>query len=247
MVVCCCDGSVDGILTAVFEAWSIDIKTSRIQVPGNSNMEWFADYREVATDSEKAARVTRAIINRISEEAFEMVYMAALTNAADRGDAILQFIRKGMRIGPQITSDLQDRYVMRVFEMYRNCSKEYQHYRGFLRFRQQGEYLLAKFEPKNDIITMMVQFFSDRLRQEKFVIVDMIRFKAGVYAPESGYCITEVEPDTISMLRYDTEEDYFRELWNTFERNIAIEARYNMKLQQQNMPLRFRKYMDIRR
>lgn len=246
MIVCCCDGSVDGILTAVFEAWSVDIRTARIQVPGNNNMEWFADYTDVAVDYDKAGRVVKAVNEKMGEAAFEMVYLAAITDAPDRGDAILQFIRKGMRIGAQITEDLQDRYVMRVFELQRSSKREYEHYRGFLRFRQQGGYLLAKFEPKNDIITLLVQFFSDRLKQERFAIVDMLRAKAAVYEPEAGYYITGIDTQAVGELRYDTDEEDIRELWNTFEKSIAIEARYNRELQQQNMPIRFRKYMDIR-
>ena len=244
MVVCCCDGSVDGILTAVFEAWSADIRTSRIQVPGESNIEWFAEYVQVDSDAGKASRVARKVISAMGSDAFEMIYMAAITEAADRGDAILQFIRKGLRVGPGIVDDLQDRYVMRVFELRRMAWREYQHYRGFLRFRQQGDYLLAKIEPKNDLTTVLLQFFADRLSKENFVIADMTRAKAGVHKRDGGYYIADIDTEAVRALECSRTEQDISELWDIFTKSIAIESRYNPGLQRQNMPLRFRKYMD---
>ena len=50
MVICRCDGTVDGILTAVFDAWSIDINSTESFVCNNDNMVIFAEYRDVETN-----------------------------------------------------------------------------------------------------------------------------------------------------------------------------------------------------
>lgn len=245
MVICCCDGSVDGILTAVFEAWSIDIRTSEISVNKSGNMVLFAEYREVVTDHDKAARVASAILNKISPKAYEMVYYACLSYDEDRGNAILQFIRKGIRMGGAVVDDLRDANVMKVFAMKRNAVREMEHYRGFLRFVQQGEYLLARIEPRNDLAVPLADFFAERLRQENFVIVDMPRGKAAVHKAFEPFYVCDVDAALLKSIECDDTEKSLRGLWDTFERAIGIEARYNPELQKQNMPLRFRRYMDI--
>ncbi len=245
MVICCCDGSVDGILTAVFEAWSTDIRTSEISVDRHGNMVLFAEYRDVVTDYDKAARVASAVINKISPEAYELVYYACLSDDAERGNAVLQFIRKGIRNGAAVVDDLQDRNVMKVFELKRNAFREMEHYRGFLRFVQQGDYLLARFEPRNDLLVPLADFFGDRLLQENFVIADMTRGKAAVHRAYESFYLCDIDPELIRNIEYEDEEKVINSLWKTFERTIGIEARYNPELQRQNMPLRFRKYMNM--
>ncbi len=263
MVVCCCDGTVDGILTAVFEAWRINPSDTRINIGHEGNLEWFAEYTDVETQADKAARVAAAVVKKISAYAYEMVYDACISTAPDRGDVVLQFIRKGFTIGSAVTEDMHDHNVTRVFELSRNVNFELCHYRGFLRFRQQGEYLLGRFEPKNDLLTLMADHFTDRLMQENFAIIDMNRGRAAIHraynadnlpaniraVPNDGnsYYVTDVEPKVIEALKYNDEEEEIRQLWEVFEKSIAIEPRRNIRLQQQNMPLRFRGYMDIRK
>ncbi|MDD6235210.1 MAG: TIGR03915 family putative DNA repair protein [Lachnospiraceae bacterium] len=241
MVVCCCDGTVDGILTAVFDAWAAGVNDSRISI-GKGNIEWFADYIDVVTDSSKASRVAAKVIDVMGYDAYEMIYFAAVSGADDRGEAIFGFIRKGLRIGRSIVSDLHDKYVMRVFELHRSSQREYQHVRGFLRFRDYKGYLIARIEPKNNICEILMQFFEDRLKQERFMIIDVIRGVAGVYDGNAGY-MTGIDDDMLAGIRNMEITDEFGSLWNVFEDNIAIKPRYNPKLQQQNLPLRFRKYM----
>lgn len=130
MIVCCCDGTVDGILTAVFDAWAAGVNDSRISI-GKGNIEWFADYIDIVTDSAKASRVAAKVIAVMGYDAYEMIYFAAVSGADDRGDAIFKFIRKGLRAGCGIVNDLHDKYVMRVFELHRASQREYQHIRGF--------------------------------------------------------------------------------------------------------------------
>lgn len=243
MVIHCCDGTVDGILTAVFDAWATDIKTSGIAVSKCCNMVMFAEYREVVTDCEKAARVTATVVNKISRKAYEMVYYACLAPDEDRGDCILQFIRKGMRMGGAVTEDLQEHSVMRVFRMMRNATREMQHFCGFTRFVQHGDYLLARIEPRNDLLVPLADFFADRLMQENYAIVDMARGKAAVHRAGQDFFVTEASPEDVERIAWGGEEKEISGLWEVFEKSISIEARYNPGLQQQNMPLRYRKYM----
>ena len=219
MIVCCCDGTVDGILTAVFDAWAAGVNDSRISI-GKGNIEWFADYIDIVTDSAKASRVAAKVIAVMGYDAYEMIYFAAVSGADDRGDAIFKFIRKGLRAGCGIVNDLHDKYVMRVFELHRASQREY----------------------KNNICEILMQFFEDRLKQERFIIIDVVRGLAGVHDSNASY-MTYIEDDMLAIIRDKEITDEFGKLWKVFEDNIAIKSRYNPGLQRQNLPNRFRKYM----
>ena len=41
MIVCCCDGSVDGIFTAIYRAWEIGTSRTSISVTEGEDMELF--------------------------------------------------------------------------------------------------------------------------------------------------------------------------------------------------------------
>ena len=247
MTICICDGTTEGIMTAVFDAWTIGVDDTSIAIDGMNNCEWFAEYHNVTTDNTKALRVMSAIKKKISWRAYEMVYTASISDNPERGNAILGFLRKGFKIGASVVDDLQDDNVLKVFKLSKKTYREYEHYREFLRFRKQGAYLMAKVDPKSNILSMLADFFADRFRQESFMIVDMNRSIAAMHVPDSECIISHVDTEQIKGLDYDENEEEIRILWEVFEKTIAIEARINKKLQKQNMPLIYRKYMDIRK
>ena len=243
MIILKCEDSFEGILTAVFVGWNL-VRTDEVSIEtkARSNMVLFAQYREVVTDLSKSVRVANGLI-KISEKAHYMTYMAAMADSDDKGTAIFGFIRRCFEIGERAVGDLHNRDVATVFELSRNVEREYWHYRGFLRFVKYNHFLLGQYEPDNDIMILMADFFCDRLLQENFVIVDMNRHKAAVHAAGEYFVVCDADTELISELEMSDEERSIKEIFNTFQNTIGIESRRNLKLQQQNMPLRFRKYM----
>lgn len=243
MIILKCDNSFEGILTAVFYGWNLT-KTDEvlIETRPENNMVLFTRYREVVTDLSKSVRVARGL-SKISERAHYMAYLAAMSDSDDKGNAIFGFIRRCFEIGEKAADDLHNKDVASVFELSRNVEREYQHYRGFLRFIKYNDFLLGQYEPVNDIMILMADFFCDRLLQENFVIVDMKRHKAAVHVANEYFVVSDINTELINELEMSDEERAIREIFNTFHNTIGIESRRNLKLQQQNMPLRFRKYM----
>ena len=62
MTIFLCDDTMEGIFTAVYDAWASRLGHAnvKLQVRGGT-MELFADYREAETDMEKAEKVARTI------------------------------------------------------------------------------------------------------------------------------------------------------------------------------------------
>ena len=74
------------------------------------------------------------------------------------------------------------------------------------------------------------------------MIHDATRDLAVLHPQGNGFFITDTkEIDHRMLQRLSPQEMEYRRLWRTFFDNIAIEARKNPALQNQNLPKRFRK------
>lgn len=240
MVVFKCDGSFEGIFTAIFDAWKCD--DVMIEVESDSNMVLYGDFVEVITDINKFTRVAKGL-RKISEQAYYMAYLAAVSSNPDRADALYGFVKKCFMNGPEGAYDYHDKRVAKVNALFRNTEMEFWHYRGFLRFVQYDKFLLAKYDSDNDIIHLLADHFQDRLLQENFIIVDVKRQKAAVHRANEDFFISDIDINDVNSLKETEEETLIRRLYAKFTDTIGIESRRNERLQRQNMPLRYRKYM----
>ena len=253
MIICRCDGTINGIFTAIYRAWEIGTTRTKISIADNDNLELFAEYMDIEADEAIAAKVADSVKRKISIEAYEQVYHAALSADADRADAIYRFLIVGFRYAHDVINMLANPYVRRIFELNRNVSREAHNYLGFIRFCQchynNSTLLLARFDPRNNIIDMVSHHFADRLMHENWLIVDTKRNICSLHNAGSRYYISHDIPNELleALVRQsleDFENKAFEELWETFRSSVTIESRRNEALQQQLMPLRYRTYMN---
>ncbi len=245
--VCVCDGSVNGIFTAIYKAWEIGTSKTRIAI-GDIERELFCEYIYIDANEELAAKVARTIADKLYGECYEKIMMAAVSDDIERGECIYRLLIKGFKVGPSIINNLADYHVRRVYELGRRVWKEQHHYLGFVRFREvYNGILAAKIEPKADILELIIEHFSDRLKRENFIILDVKRNKAAVHRALGASFITDLTEEELDAYGFeDASGDEYIDLWNCFFNTIAIEERYNPNLQRNLMPLRYRRYMEIK-
>lgn len=244
-----CEDSAEGILTGIYDAWAsvhkheenrIEVMTEEAGTP-----YLFAEYIDVVPDAEKSEKVQRSVRLRVSEEAYEMVMKAVLSQDAEKGEVIYRFLIYAFREGAKAGRAYGNPWVMRLFEAVRNYDNESHHLKGFLRFdEQENGWLFARYAPKNNVMGDLMEHFSDRLNAESFFILDEKRRMVGIHrsgAPWFVYRLNEEEFDQLSASH--VAEDSYAVLWRIFHRSIAIAERENPKLQRNNLPLRFRPYM----
>jgi len=245
-IICVCEDSVDGIFTAIYKAWEIGTSKTLIEIRGIKTMTLFAEYIEVNTDTELASRVAASIHSKISEEVYYYVYRAALADDSDKAQYIYEFLLKAFRMGKDIIHKLQDESVMKIFELARKVGNESHKYLGFVRFCElENGILSAKINPLANVVSIVAEHFADRLHNENWVILDTTRNIAAVHRAGYGFVLTNdiSEQDLDQFSNKSENEEKYQLLWNRFFDTIAIEERKNKKLQQQLMPLRYRKYM----
>ena len=246
-----CYDSIEGIFTAIYDAWSSRYghDNIRIQVQNseesNFNMELFSEYIHVVESAEKTEKVAKAIREKISQEAFDMVCRVVFSDDLQKGDMIYRFLILGFSMGSKVVNCLSNDAVLNIFNLNRNISNEAHHFLCFVRFKEiRNHILLSKIKPKNDILRLIAPHFSNRLNTENFVIYDEKRKTAVIH--RSGYSWIFVSADEFDLDKFEElseQEEKFQMLWKTFFDSIAIKERKNDKLQKNNLPLRFRSNM----
>ncbi len=248
-----CEDSFEGILSGIYEAWIIMNKEGKENVGVTCNdtqeLNFFVQYETVNKNSEYAYKVANSIRRKISEKAYADVYRTAMSVHEDKADILFRYLQHGFKKGRNISECMAIPEVMEVTRLSKRVWREYDHFRGFLRFSERTKGLLfSEIAPENNILELLGNHFADRIPSENFVIRDMERDKVLVHRKFCDYYVVNggfsengsILEDSLVM---SNDERYYENLWKIFFDAITIESRRNYNLQRNNLPLRYRKYM----
>ena len=256
MYIFVCEDSLDGILTGIYDAWAFKIQNNdlshddiRLASREPENYELFSDYIHVAPSAEKAEKVSRTLYGKLGSEFYEAIVYAALSREParkadlDKADAIYKTIVLALRSSAKekVLLYLGEPCIFRVFTLSRATHNEAHHLTGFLRFSElKNGVLFSTIHPKNHVLPILAEHFTDRFPQEDFMIYDETRQLAAVHRAGKNFMLVDASDLNQDIIHnYSEEEQQFRDLWLTFFDSIAIKARTNPKLQAQNIPKRF--------
>lgn len=238
-VIYCYDGSFEGLLCCVFESFS-KRETPAGVMAGTQEQLTLAEIRLIPSDPKKAERVAAAIPRKISPRAAETVKIAFLTCGEDKDLLILKYLQIGFRIGAAIENMLAEDTVNALNKAVLHCTNEAQKMRQFIRFSDFDGYLAAVIEPKNRVLPLIADHFTDRYRNESFLIYDEAHRMALVYYSHKAEIIENID---FEMPAASAEEERYRELWKSFYKTIGIEERYNPRCRMTLMPKRYWAHM----
>lgn len=249
MITFLCEDSISGVFSGIYEAWAghYNREEIRMRTGAVGNYELFMEYKNIPCSLPEGEKVSKRLRRQFGEETYEKLCYALWSGAEDKADVVYQMVKYGLehRCGANLQHLLTVDCISRVDRLYQNAFNEGHHYLGFLRFRElKNGMLYAAVEPKNYILDVLSSHFTDRLPGENWMIHDRARNLAAVHSAGGDWFTVDakaVEP--LWREECSAQEEGFQELWRIFCRSISIEARENLNLQRQNLPLRFRKYM----
>ncbi|MBQ1210731.1 MAG: TIGR03915 family putative DNA repair protein [Clostridia bacterium] len=235
-----CDDSFEGLLTAVFEAYSRRPMPQDILEP-NGQPRLDTHYETVVTDAAKAERVRRGICRQMGREAYENCWKAFLSLHPDRCMRIYEYLQLGFRIHERLVRSLTDHRVMAVNKLASLVSREAGHLLQFVRFAETetGVYY-CKIEPTYPVLPLIMPHFVHRLNTQAFVIYDQAHAEAGLYDGKQ-WVVRQVEESYAPVLT--AEERQYQRLWKTFYDTVAITERINPALRRQNMPKKYWRHL----
>lgn len=227
------DGSFDGFLCCVYAHYYQE-SADGIRIQGGEQMQLFYE-KEVTTDYNISHRVFRGLQGRLGQEICEKIFRAFLSDLSGKEMMVLRYIAVCLKQGCEMDAYRTHPDILAVQRASERVAREAHRFLGWMRFSDIQGVLYAAYEPDADLTCFIMPHFVDRLRQERFILHDRKRKKAGIYA--KGYWEERPFDRDLRMYR-SAKEIMTEEAWQTYFDHIAIAERENRALQRQFMPVK---------
>ena len=259
MIVYTFDGTLDGLLTAVFYAFSFKEQPESLLTQGDALPLFCERIYKVCTDEEKARRVWAGLEKRLSREAMRLISVSWLSELQELNTPLFQYICKVFRQG-DISHNFSDSDVLAVTNIARQVLHEQLRMKQFIRFQKanDGTYL-AVVAPDHNVLPLITDHFQDRFNDQPWLIYDARRHYGYYYSITPGPSpmgeavrITFEDESTVPFdlgngnLKDDVisaDDRLLQDLWRTYFKAICIRERMNPRKQLNDMPRRYWKYM----
>jgi probable DNA metabolism protein len=246
------DGTMNGLLTAVFDAFALHEQPQQLLMKGDA-LPLFCDHTyQVTTDGEKARRVWVGLEKRLPREAMKLISVSWLSELRELNQPLFLYICKVFRQG-NIARNFSDVDVLAVTNIARRVLHEQLRMKQFIRFQKakDGTYLTV-VSPDHNVLPLITDHFQDRFNDQPWLIYDARRHYGYYYDGGTVIRVTFEDeaavPFDLSNGKMDAEvlssdDALFQDLWRTYFKAICIKERMNPKKQLSDMPRRYWKYM----
>ena len=246
------DGTMDGLLTAVFDAFALKDSPEAVLTEGDALPLFCERTYTVHTDEEKARRVWAGLEKQLSRETMKLISVSWLAELSELNAHLFRYICKVFRQG-DIARNFADPDVLAVTNIARRVLHEQLRMKQFIRFQKakDGTYL-AVVSPDHNVLPLVIDHFQDRFNDQPWLIYDAKRHYGYHYDGQQVIRITFEDetavPFNLSNGKLDesvlsSDDQLLQDLWRTYFKAICIKERLNPRKQVQDMPRRYWKYM----
>ena len=255
------DGTMDGLLTAVFDAYALKEQPEELLKSGDALPLFCERTYQVTTDEEKAQRVWAGLEKRLNREALKLISVSWLSEVRELNTPLFHYIYKVFKLG-DIARNFADPDVLNVTNIARRVLHEQLRMKQFIRFQKakDGTYL-AVVAPDHNVLPLITDHFSDRFNDQAWLIYDAKRHYGYYYDGGTGAqgCggtkpirITfeneaavpfSLENGKLNEDVLSSDDQLLQDLWRTYFKAICIKERMTPRKQLQDMPRRYWKYM----
>ncbi|MDO4165450.1 MAG: TIGR03915 family putative DNA repair protein [Bacteroides sp.] len=246
------DYSFEGLLTAVFEAYSRRTFPDLLLAEGEPLPLFHDEVFTVTTDAEKAMRVWRGLQKKLSASAVSAVAECWLAEEPETPSLLFRYMRKAIDAERSIETNFADADVLQMARMWKRVDWERLRLMQFVRFQKAADgTFFAAVEPQKNALPLVTAHFKDRFADQRWLIYD-IRRAYGYYYDlhevrevtfdedsRTGHLVTGMLDESLM----DKDEKLFQQLWKTYFKAICIKERMNPRKHKADMPVRYWKYL----
>lgn len=243
------DGTFEGLLTVVFEVYEHKLSQVKICTESKLQPNFFDDKRSITSDTAKANRVLKGLMQQLSAGGVQRLYAAHLAELDGEEENLLGFIRYAFSSKGAVEEDFGNKYVIRLNDTLKKVRREKHRMEAFIRFQKMADGIFyASVEPDFNVLPLILTHFKNRYADQKWIIYD-IRRGYGLY-----YDLHEVDfiqmdfasgrPQGKNIISsYSEDETLYQALWKDYFKHVNIPARKNTKLHLQHVPKRYWKHL----
>ena len=245
------DSTFEGFLSAVFEIYRQHLDVGEFRPDrGDGNLgdgtpgDMFLQPFSIESSEESACRLHRAIVNFASEDVYNLLQAAFLSEESGIEMKIFAYLKKLFSgTDPDYGRNPASAEMLPLYKIAQSVRREAGGLLGIVRFAVGPDNILySEIEPRFNVLWLMETHFSKRFANEKWLIYDSRR-GYGIFHDRSG--VREVSLPGYKKGSMDLK-DSFTDLWKEFYDAIAIKERENPKLLRRCLPVRYWSHLPER-
>ena len=248
------DKTFEGLLTAVFDAYSRRSFPDLLLAEGEPFPLFYDEAVTICTDDAKVDRVWKGLQKRLSAMALSVITVTWLSELPETDMLLFRYIRKAIDAPRTVELNFGDPDVLEVSKVWKKVTNERLRVIQFLRFQKaaDGTYFAA-IAPIYNVLPLVLPYAQDRFADQQWLIYDLKREYGYYYDLNDTIEVRFEEKDShlltglLSEDIMDKDEKLFQSMWKEYFKSIAIKERLNLRLHRQHMPARFWKYMPEKR
>ena len=196
------------------------------------------DYQSISLFDELIDLKINTKYIHLDKEILSIIYKVFLSVEVNKELIIYYFILNSFKY-KDIILRRNLKCVVRALNISKYVSRETHKFKGFTRFMDFNNFLYAKINPTNNVLPLLLNYFSNRLKNEYFIIEDVNRNILGIYNKKRYYLVD----GNNYRVNIKKESDYITNLWQVFFKNISIKERTNLRNQMNLMPKKYWQYI----
>ena len=170
------DGSLQGLLTAVFEWFERKPGKVVLKSIGIFQPEAFAESFTVTSDGAKADRVWAGIQKKLAKEWLRKFYCSYLSEIAEAYNHLFHFAIYIFQHSAGAEGNYGNEHVMALFKYAKSVEREKHRMEAFIRFQKTGDNLFyAGVDPDFNVLPLISDHFKNRYADQQWIIYDLKR------------------------------------------------------------------------
>jgi probable DNA metabolism protein len=239
------DGTFDGLLTAIFEAYRAKNPPDTITPDSQNQLGLFERRWAIKTDPKKSNRVWKGLKARLGLKKRRQLFEAYLSGSTGVETAIYQTVFDMIRGKNNRGKVARLSAHIQVQKLAQKVRREAHRMKGLVRFqRVDTDQFLALIAPQYDIIPLIRWHFEQRFSDQKWIIHDTLR---GYGLFFDRYKTREVCLDMKGFKEVcrgnGTDETWCQALWKRYYTAVNISQRNNPKSHLRQLPRRYWPYL----
>lgn len=242
------DGSLEGLLTAVFEYFERKPKSVSLKITKLYQPDAFTETLHIVNDRQKADRVWQGLQKKLDKQWRRKFYCAYLSEIEAVYNSIFLFSIYIFNNKAGAEKNYGNPDVLAISQIATKVEREKHRMEAFIRFQHTADGIFyCGIDPDFNVLPLIVKHFKDRYADQQWIIYDLKRHY-GLY-----YNLLSVEEITIelnnqnlkqpSIQQLDKKEELFANLWKDYFKSTNIQSRRNTKLHVKHVPKRYWKYL----
>ena len=234
------DGSFDGLLTAIFEAYAGHPAPDEIHCATRIQQGLFDRRLSIVTEKTKAIRVWQGMKAHLGTKSRQLVADAFLSGEQNVETILYHWLLERIPGRDGRKKKAQLGLKIRIDQLARKVRQEAHRLKGFIRFEQTADNTyFARVAPRYDVLPLIRHHFESRFADQRWIIYDTLRRYGLFFDGKIARAVPMESALPTATISGDASEAFCQQLWQRYYQTVNISARNNPRLHRRLLPRRY--------